>query len=255
MNLHLPAHLADGYTSASQRARRVTEPWGADNLYCCACISPRLDSLKNNAQVSDLVCPACTERYQLKSQSKEISGRILGSNYQKMCEAIATNLAPNFFLLRYQLPAWLVRDLLLIPKFAITNSAIVPRKPLGATARRKFWQGYTLDLTQIPSVAKIPLVTEGIARPPAEVRADYSRIEPIRALKPEQRGWTLDVLRCVELLGKEIFTNAEIYGFEEQLSVQHPGNHHVRDKIRQQLQVLRDGGFLESVERGIWRKK
>ncbi|MGO9588076.1 MAG: hypothetical protein ACLP2Y_18010 [Limisphaerales bacterium] len=33
----------------------------------------------------------------------------------------------------------------------------------------------------------------------------------------------------------------------------HPDNRHVRDKIRQQLQVLRDTGLLIHVESGRWR--
>jgi hypothetical protein len=33
------------------------------------------------------------------------------------------------------------------------------------------------------------------------------------------------------------------------------GNRHIRDKIRQQLQVLRDTGFLTQPERGLWRVK
>jgi hypothetical protein len=35
----------------------------------------------------------------------------------------------------------------------------------------------------------------------------------------------------------------------------HPDNRHIRDKIRQQLQVLRDMGFLIQPERGVWRVK
>jgi type II restriction enzyme len=33
----------------------------------------------------------------------------------------------------------------------------------------------------------------------------------------------------------------------------HPDNRHVKDKIRQQLQVRRDAGLLLHVERGWWR--
>lgn len=248
-------HFAEGYKSPSQRARRVTEPWGAENFYCCACVSPRLDSLPNNARVSDLVCPDCAERYQLKSQSKKIGGSVLGSNYQKMLDAIDANLTPNFFLLHYELPAWLVRDLLLIPKFAVTSSVIIPRKPLGETARRKRWQGYVLDFAQIPNVAKIPLVIAGVEREPSAVRADFARIAPVREMKSDQRGWTLNVLRCVEKFGATEFTTQQSYEFESQLSALHPDNRHVRDKIRQQLQVLRDLGFLEHVEKGRWRRK
>ena len=35
----------------------------------------------------------------------------------------------------------------------------------------------------------------------------------------------------------------------------HPENLHVKDKIRQQLQVLRDRGFLAQFERGVWAVK
>lgn len=255
MNLRLSALFAEGYKSPSQRARRVTEPWGAENLYCCSCASDDLDSLPNNAHVSDLVCPDCAERYQLKSQSKRIGGSVLGSNYRKMLEAIAADQTPHFFLLHYQLPAWLVRDLMLIPKFTITNSVILPRKPLGETARRKHWQGYTLNFSLIPDAAKISLVAAGVERDPAAVRADFARIAPVREMNTDQRGWTLDVLRCVEKIGAAEFTNDQAYAFEGRLSALHPGNRHVRDKVRQQLQVLRDLGFLEHVERGRWRRR
>jgi type II restriction enzyme len=150
---------------------------------------------------------------------------------------------------------WLVRDLLLIPKFTITSSVIVPRKPLGETARRKRWQGYMLDVAQIPSAAKIPLVTAGVVREPTQVRADFARIAPVQEMKSDQRGWTLDVLRCVEKFGATEFTTQQSYEFESHLSALHPDNRHVRDKIRQQLQVLRDLGFLEHVGTGRWRKK
>jgi len=32
-----------------------------------------------------------------------------------------------------------------------------------------------------------------------------------------------------------------------------PGNLHVKDKIRQQLQILRDAGLLLHIDRGLWR--
>jgi type II restriction enzyme len=33
----------------------------------------------------------------------------------------------------------------------------------------------------------------------------------------------------------------------------HPDNRHIKDKIRQQLQVLRDLGLLLHIDRGLWR--
>jgi hypothetical protein len=40
--------------------------------------------------------------------------------------------------------------------------------------------------------------------------------------------------------------------FTRELEQLHPDNQHVKDKIRQQLQVLRDAGSLLHIERGVW---
>ena len=67
------------------------------------------------------------------------------------------------------------------------------------------------------------------------------------------KGWLLDVMRCVETIGKRDFTLDEVYAFESELHKLHPENKHVKDKIRQQLQVLRDRGYLEFTQRGQYR--
>lgn len=254
MNLQLPTHFGEGYKSPSQLARRITEPWGATNLYCCACTSDRLSAEKTNARVSDFLCPECVERYQLKSHSKKLGAGILGSNYQKMLDAVLGNKTPNFFLLHYQLPEWMVRNLLLIPRFAISPSVIIKRKPLSASAARHDWTGYVLNVRLIPDSAKIPLIIEGAEVNRHEVREQYARIARLLALKPEQRGWTLDVLRCVESLPNATFSNDEVYAFEPDLAKLYPGNRHIKEKIRQQLQVLRDRGLLRQPARGSWQR-
>jgi type II restriction enzyme len=254
MNLRLPMHLAEGYKSPSQRARRFSEGWGGSNLYCCACISEHLDPEATNTHVTDFRCPDCIERYQLKSQKNRLGRSITGAGYQRLMDAVLTNQSPNFFLLHYHLTEEVVRNLLIIPRFAISPSVIIQRNPLSAAARRSNWTGYVLNVGLIPESAKIPLIIDGSEVPHADVREQYARIAKIRELKPEQRGWTLDVLRCVESLPNETFSNDEIYAFESDLAKLYPGNHHIKDKIRQQLQVLRDRGLLKQVERGVWQR-
>ena len=70
----------------------------------------------------------------------------------------------------------------------------------------------------------------------------------------EARGWLLDVLKCVNTIPKQIFLIEDIYYFEEQLAILHPRNHNIKAKIRQQLQVLRDKGFLEFIHNGVYKK-
>ena len=90
-------------------------------------------------------------------------------------------------------------------------------------------------------------------RPAAEVRRAYKKLRPLEALGVEKRGWTLDVLNMVRRLGKKEFTLGEVYAHAEELSELHPGNRHVRDKIRQQLQVLRDLSLLRFRGDGSYR--
>jgi len=61
------------------------------------------------------------------------------------------------------------------------------------------------------------------------------------------------VLNVVRGLNKTEFTLQGVYAFAAQLEKLHPDNRHVRDKIRQQLQVLRDLGFVEFLGRGRYR--
>lgn len=49
------------------------------------------------------------------------------------------------------------------------------------------------------------------------------------------------------------FTLADVYRYEDELARLHPRNRHVRDKIRQQLQVLRDLGIVEFLGGGRYR--
>jgi type II restriction enzyme len=58
------------------------------------------------------------------------------------------------------------------------------------------------------------------------------------------------VLNVVRGIGRKEFSLAEVYAHEAALARLHPTNFHVRDKIRQQLQVLRDFGFIKFLNGG-----
>ena len=60
-------------------------------------------------------------------------------------------------------------------------------------------------------------------------------------------------MKCVELIGKNEFQIEDVYAFENRLSQIYPDNRNVKPKIRQQLQVLRDQGYLDFVSRGYYR--
>ncbi len=245
MNLSLPLENIDRYKSASQRARVGTESWGAANFFCPACESPNLDIAPRNTVAVDYFCPACKSPFQLKSQSKPLGSKIVDAAYSEMKRAILEDRTPNLFVLHYDLNTWAVRTILLVPHFAFALSAVERRNPLASTARRAGWVGCNILLEKIPVHARIPVVSEGSPHTPREVRGSYNRLRPLEKLQVEKRGWTLDVLQVVQSLGKLEFTLADIYAHADALAKLHPNNAHVRDKIRQQLQVLRDLGLLK----------
>jgi len=70
----------------------------------------------------------------------------------------------------------------------------------------------------------------------------------MRKIKGPRSGWTSDVLNVVRSLNKKEFSLSDVYDHEDELAKLHPNNDHVRDKIRQQLQVLRDLDLLEFID-------
>ena len=280
----MTAELATAYKSGSQKAGNVTEAWGADNFYCPNCSSPKLDWLKPGTKANDYRCPSCKFWFQLKSQKTRIANSITDGAYKAMMDAIREDRSPNFYILHYDLATWTVRNLLLIPHFAFPPSAIIKRKPLSATARRAGWVGCNFDLTRIPVEARIAIVANSEVASETVVREKFRRVKPLKDVSIKDRGWTLDVLNIVHrvvntralecgdtsplsdwqtclpvpkrghvrALQRE-FTNADIYAFERELERLHPGNRHIKDKIRQQLQVLRDRNLLLHVGRNCWR--
>ena len=245
MNLNIPTEGLERYKSASQRARVGTESWGAANFFCPACESPRLNVAPRNTVAVDYFCPSCESPFQLKSQSKPVGTRIVDAAYSEMKRAILEDRTPNLFVLHYDLDTWAVRTVLLVPHFAFALSALERRKPLAPTARRAGWVGCNILLDKIPVHARIPVVDEGTPQTSQQVRAFYNRLRPLEKLQVEKRGWTLDVLQVVQSLNKKEFVLADVYAHADALAKLHPQNAHVKDKIRQQLQVLRDLGLVQ----------
>lgn len=67
-------------------------------------------------------------------------------------------------------------------------------------------------------------------------------------------GWLLEVFKCVDAIPDPIFTLSDAYAYERILKEKYPQNEHIADKIRQQLQALRDLGLIEFLGNGRYRK-
>jgi len=243
MNLQCRIELASSYKAASQIARVLSEDWCTRELYCAACDSNQLTRSRANTPAVDFVCPNCEQPFQLKSLQTWNPKKIVDAGYESMIRAIRADKTPNLLLLQYS-TEWLVKNLLLIPRVFFTESTIEKRAPLGPKARRAGWVGCNILLDRIPDDGKITMVSNASVIAEGRVRKEFSRVRRLADVPPELRGWTLDVLNIVRKLGKSRFSLQEVYAYESDLQALHPRNQHVRPKIRQQLQILRDFGLL-----------
>jgi type II restriction enzyme len=250
MNLLCDFSLAAQYRSRAQIARVLSEAWCLENVYCPSCPSPRIARLPHNTRGIDFRCTRCEQTFQLKSTQTWDKPKIVDAGYEAMMEAIRSDRAPNLLLLNYN-SDWYVQNLLVVPRYFFSESTIEKRKPLSSTARRAGWIGCNILLNAIPADGRIPLVTAGRPHSPKAVRDEFHRAATLGKVPVESRGWTVDVLNVVRQLGPR-FSLTDVYARDVRLSALHPRNLHIRPKIRQQLQVLRDLGFVRFLGNGIY---
>ena len=170
-----------------------------------------------------------------------------------MIQRISADNNPNFFFLTYDV-SLKINNFILIPKHFFTTEIIERRKPLSETAKRAGWIGCNIKIGNVPETGRIYLNKNKGIISKAEVREKWERGVFLRSQKGEARGWMLDIMRCVGIIKSDTFSLADVYVFEEELSSKHPDNKYVKDKIRQQLQILRDKNILEFLGIGKYRK-
>lgn len=254
MELTFDKSLAKNYKNPSQRARVLTEQWVDNSIFCPNCGRLNIDKYPNNHPVADFYCSNCKEDYELKSKQDGMGAKIVDGAYRTMMERLRSSNNPNFFFLNYDLNNLDVLNFLVIPKHFFIPEIIEKRKPLSPTARRAGWVGCNILLENIPQTGKIFFVKDRKIEPKTKVLAEWQKTLFLREEKEiSARGWLLDTMTCLEKLGRKEFTLDDVYAFEKELSKRHPDNRHIKDKIRQQLQMLRDRGYLKFVERGRYQ--
>lgn len=253
MNLTLDTNLATGYTSNSQIARLMTENWVLNNSYCPNCGDLPLNEFENNRPVADFYCKRCNEEFELKSKSGKLSNTITDGAYSTMIERINSDNNPNFFFLTYSKDLK-VDNFLIVPKHFFTTDIIIKRPPLAETARRAGWIGCNIDISKVAEVGRIFLVKNSQKINEELVKETFQKTLFLRNKSHDAKGWILEIMNCIDLIKKDTFTLDEVYKFEQKLKLKYPNNNYIKDKIRQQLQLLRDKGIIEFVGRGRYKK-
>jgi len=254
MNLTLEYKLAKNYASQSQKIRILTEQWVDKQIFCPNCGQLKIDKYENNRPVADFFCSNCKEEYELKSKKDTVGNKILNGCYKTMIDRLQENNNPNFFILNYNLKNYDILNFLVIPKHFFIPEIIEKRQPLHVTARRAGWIGCNILLQSIPESGRIFFIKNHHIKPKNDVLENWKRTLFLRKEKDiSTKGWLIDIMRYIERLNKKEFTLNEVYKYEKELEILHPNNRHIKDKIRQQLQFLRDKGYLEFTNRGNYR--
>jgi len=253
MNLSFNKTLVTSYKSPSQKIRVLTESWVNSNIYCPSCGSS-IDKYQDNRPVADFYCNDCREQYELKSKKEDMGVKIVNGAYKTMLERLGSTSNPNFFFLSYEITSPEVLNFLVIPKHFFVPEIIEKRKPLSQNARRAGWIGCNILLKNIPQAGKIFLIKDKKVEPKKTVLETWKKTLFLREEEQvKAKGWILDIMNCIDVLGKKVFLLNDLYSFEKQLQLKHPSNKHVKDKIRQQLQFLRDRGYLEFSGKGKYK--
>src|SRR3989344_7054565 len=253
MKLSFDTQLAGNYNSQSQKIRVLTEQWVAREIFCPNCGNIRIYSYENNKPVADFYCEKCIEDFELKSKKGKIRKKVSAGAYSKMIQRINSASKPNFFFMCY-LESLLVSDFFVIPKHFFISEIIEKRKHLKKTARRAGWIGSNILFSKIPKAGQIFYVKNGIEISQKDVLDKWQKTIFLKKIKKiDVKGWILDIMNCIDSLNKKEFSLQDMYSFETDLKMIHPENKHIKDKIRQQLQFLRDKGYLSFVGEGKYK--
>lgn len=254
MNLYLDESLAKKYSSNSQIARVLTESWTQDNIFCPNC-GQALCQYPNNRPVADFYCATCEEDYELKSKKNSMSQKIVDGAYSTMIERLQSSQNPHFFFLNYSQQNFKVLNFVVIPKHFFTSKIIERRKALAQTARKAGWVGCNILINALPKSGKIFYIQNETIQTKDTILEQWAKTLFLKDAKNAQKGWLLDIMTCIEKMDKRNFTRQELLAFIPYLQTLYPNNHNIEFKISQQLQVLRDKGFLKFTARGNYELK
>lgn len=243
-----------GYSSGSQIARVITEPFVERNAFCPSC-GGALKAAPANSKVLDFLCTDCTEEFELKSKNGKIGKIIPDGKYSAMMSRINSMNNPNLYVLHYNEKERVAENLFIVPRYFFTEHLIQKRKPLSPTARQPGWTGCNILIAEVPEIGRIHFLKDRVWQNEEHILENWKATEFLKKGKSlEARGWLLDAMNCVDKIKGDSFTLEDVYKFEDDLKLIHPNNNFIKDKLRQQLQRLRDENIIEFLSPGKYRK-
>ena len=252
MELNCDLSAAVGYTSPLQISRVLSEAWFRRNGFCLACEREALEPTANNTKACDFVCGNCSGGYELKTFRRKPVKRLIDGAYGALISRLQNGVAPTLMLMERS-SGWNISGLTAIHPLFLTPDIVEKRKPLSSTARRAGWVGCNIRLDLMGNDATIDIIKGGVSRPRESVREQFRKFNRLQEVPLERRGWMTLTLSVLRALRRSEFSLGEVYSREHFFSSVYPNNRNIRAKVRQQLQALRDLGYLEFCGAGTYR--
>lgn len=251
MLLNLNSTLANNYNSNSQKIRVLTESWVLNNIFCPSC-GEKISEYENNRPVADFYCNSCKEDYELKSKNaKSLGNSIADGQYNIMIDKITNNTNPHFFFLNYEKSNYEIINFVAVPKYLFMPDMIIPRNK--GLKNRPNYIMCNINISTIPESGKIFFIREKKIEEKNKIIDNWNKTKFLNNTNLNQKGWLIDIMFCIEKMKKQDFTLKELYNFVPYLKTKYPNNNFIEDKIRQQLQILRDKNYLSFEARGKYK--
>jgi hypothetical protein len=151
----------------------------------------------------------------------------------------------------------LIKDKALSTKIASDYKSIFRDKELTSTITKSVLDKAAHILESVPKEKKrrFALKEKDLFRKVPEEDLKTDRYEGgTTSIQASLKGWEKDVFDVLNEIDLDVFKLQDVYKYETRLKKRHPRNRFIKDKIRQQLQVLRDLGLVQFLGGGVYRK-
>ncbi len=226
-------------------SRKAAGNW-AERLFadraCPVCLAHELEVVDKPAQ--DVLCRNCDEKFEVKASASAAQAAVAAGNADVYEERFSAD-PPNLALVKYsKTPQFVATRIDIVPRTVLDERLIVRNKPSTLKSGRVV-SLCRLQLSEIPPVARVPLMVESISLP-AAVQASLLQ----KWLQMNRREWNRDVLHIISMLNRPSFSVEDFRVLEPWLSERHPAAATPLRTSNRVLQELRDAGLVRFVSRG-----
>lgn len=145
------------WKSKSRIIGRAGEIYCYKNMKCIKCNASDWKECTINEKSKDQICKKCNKKYQIKCKNisknyynklkKTLKFKTIGAEYNSTLNSIKEKI--DYIIILYEKENNNIIDIIHIKSNNISENNIIPRKPLGKTAKRAGWQGCYLIFEHI----------------------------------------------------------------------------------------------------------